>query len=599
KGRFESVSDYSVVVVRIPDDKDGEDEHNFAKVSVKMIGEIIGDTEDDKKCNNGGNTKAEGRAKADVDVKVDGGAKVDEGVRDGGGAGSSSTAGAGRNNEIDLEEQLRSPAAWAGTSKKIDLEDRIASPRTDGGKGIKDLNPPKSDSSKGKEEIEEGKNRRETTPPGNEENLIVNDAEISEDPYKNEDTGKASKEIVTNLLAELKSLSEEGNLSGERVSVSPGVATDCEEKGDSTDQEKWALVTGNGGKTSPAREVESCHSPNGFQLLRDLQEEGEISDDDSSQSDTAEETLDVALEKNPQGGDVVGLTGQTRRPANGGSKTSNQKQNTVVRGRGRGSKRHTVKARDLVDVHLVSTSAQIITLWVKYKESGDTFLCSFVYAFNKANERRELWREMEIIGRSVGQNPWIIQGDFNVALTSQEQSGSMNNGVDRNAIKDFQDVSPPLFHSRAALGKLQEKLKALKMEMRGLNRDLYGDLPERVKMAYEDLCAKQTEAMESPQTSTFEAASDAWEHWHHISGIEEQFYYQKSRVQWLGLGDRNSRFFHKVTQSRNIGNTIRRIVTNDGEILTTPSEIKREAVDHFKTFLNGSHQVEMRTTHEE
>ncbi|KAF3520497.1 hypothetical protein DY000_02059589 [Brassica cretica] len=26
KGRFESVSDYSVVVVRIPDDKDGEDE---------------------------------------------------------------------------------------------------------------------------------------------------------------------------------------------------------------------------------------------------------------------------------------------------------------------------------------------------------------------------------------------------------------------------------------------------------------------------------------------------------------------------------------------------------------------------------------------
>ncbi|KAF3518540.1 hypothetical protein DY000_02063577 [Brassica cretica] len=381
-----------------------------------MIGEIIGDTEDDKKCNNGGNKKAEGRAKADVNVKVDGGAKVDEGVRDGGGAGSSSTAGAGRNNEIDLEEQLRSPAAWAGTSKKIDLEDRIASPRTDGGKGIKDLNPPKSDSSKGKEEIEEGKvsyssalvagssmanislefvvedgvaeveipeelfegsgthqgkdprliafdacsrwghretdcqaqNRRETTPPGNEENLIVNDAEISEDPYKNEDTGKASKEIVTNLLAELKSLSEEGNLSGERVSVSPGVATDCEEKGDSTDQEKWALVTGNGGKTSPAREVESCHSPNGFQLLRDLQEEGEISDDDSSRSDTAEETLDVALEKNPQGGDVVGLTGQTRRPANGGSKTSTQKQNTVVRGRGRGSKRHTVKARDLV-----------------------------------------------------------------------------------------------------------------------------------------------------------------------------------------------------------------------------------------------------------
>ncbi|KAG2250693.1 hypothetical protein Bca52824_080829 [Brassica carinata] len=105
------------------------------------------------------------------------------------------------------------------------------------------------------------------------------------------------------------------------------------------------------------------------------------------------------------------------------------------------------------------------------------------------------------------------------------------------AVSRVCNETAPLFHSRSALRRFQDKLKALKSEM--------------VKQAYNELCAKQTEAMQNPQTSTFEAASDAWEHWHHISGIEEQFYYQKSRVQWLGLGDRNSRFFHKVTQSRN------------------------------------------------
>lgn len=62
--------------------------------------------------------------------------------------------------------------------------------------------------------------------------------------------------------------------------------------------------------------------------------------------------------------------------------------------------------------------------------------------------------------------------------------------------------------------------------MRSLNRDLYGDLPGRVKLAYEELCARQTEAMQNPQASNFEDASDAWEHWHHISGIEEKFFYQ-------------------------------------------------------------------------
>ena len=59
-------------------------------------------------------------------------------------------------------------------------------------------------------------------------------------------------------------------------------------------------------------------------------------------------------------------------------------------------------------------------------------------------------------------------------------------------------------------------------------------------------------------------------------------------MQWLGLGDRNSRFFHKVTQSRNVRNTIRRIVTEDGRILTSPSDIKLEGAAHFENFLNGS-----------
>ncbi|KAF2548880.1 hypothetical protein F2Q70_00020395 [Brassica cretica] len=124
----------------------------------------------------------------------------------------------------------------------------------------------------------------------------------------------------------------------------------------------------------------------------------------------------------------------------------------------------------------------------------------------------------------------------------------------------------PLYHSLSDLQIFQDKLKGLKFEMCGLNRDIlsdidsvvtdfdpnnmFGDLPGRVKQAYDDLCVKHTEVMQNPQKSTFEEFSDAWEHWHHTLSIEEQFYYQMSRVQWLGLGDRNSQFFYKVTHSR-------------------------------------------------
>lgn len=80
----------------------------------------------------------------------------------------------------------------------------------------------------------------------------------------------------------------------------------------------------------------------------------------------------------------------------------------------------------------------------------------------------------------------------------------------------------PLYHSLSALQIFQDKLKGLKSEMCGLNRDMFGDLPGRVKQAYDDLCVKHTEVMQNPQKSTFEEISDAWEHWHHTLSIEDQ-----------------------------------------------------------------------------
>lgn len=86
---------------------------------------------------------------------------------------------------------------------------------------------------------------------------------------------------------------------------------------------------------------------------------------------------------------------------------------------------------------------------------------------------------------------------------------------------------PPLHHSRLALKIFHSKLKGLKSALRELNMTMSGDIPTRVKQALEELCLKQTVATEFPSLEAFEEVSAAWEHWHHISGIEEQFYFQK------------------------------------------------------------------------
>lgn len=95
---------------------------------------------------------------------------------------------------------------------------------------------------------------------------------------------------------------------------------------------------------------------------------------------------------------------------------------------------------DDVEVCPVSSSMQMVTVWVRYKATGDTFLSFFIYASNSATERKELWGELESIGRQVADNPWIIQGDFNVALSPEEHSRFQESRMDMNAIKDFQDM---------------------------------------------------------------------------------------------------------------------------------------------------------------
>ncbi|KAH0939050.1 LOW QUALITY PROTEIN: hypothetical protein HID58_006511, partial [Brassica napus] len=97
---------------------------------------------------------------------------------------------------------------------------------------------------------------------------------------------------------------------------------------------------------------------------------------------------------------------------------------------------------DDVEVVHVSSSAQMITCWVRYKSSCDFFLNSFVYGFNGASERRDLWQEMEMISNSVVGNtyPWILQGDFNVALSMEEHSRATTTGGDRRSISEFQEA---------------------------------------------------------------------------------------------------------------------------------------------------------------
>ncbi|OMO91045.1 Endonuclease/exonuclease/phosphatase [Corchorus capsularis] len=64
--------------------------------------------------------------------------------------------------------------------------------------------------------------------------------------------------------------------------------------------------------------------------------------------------------------------------------------------------------------------------------------------------------------------------------------------------------------------------------------------------------------------------------------MEERFWHQRSRLNWIMYGDRNTRFFHSTTVQRRRRNSISRIKNNDGVWLTEKDDIRGFIVESYK-----------------
>nr|XP_027081023.1 uncharacterized protein LOC113703745 [Coffea arabica] len=76
---------------------------------------------------------------------------------------------------------------------------------------------------------------------------------------------------------------------------------------------------------------------------------------------------------------------------------------------------------------------------------------------------------------------------------------------------------------------------------------------------------------------------------------EEMFWSQKSRVQWLKEGDRNTHFFHSSVKGRRQRNKLHRLLRENGDWTNSEEEIGEEVVSHYKDLFcsKGTEQVDM------
>lgn len=95
----------------------------------------------------------------------------------------------------------------------------------------------------------------------------------------------------------------------------------------------------------------------------------------------------------------------------------------------------------------------------------------------------------------------------------------------------------------------------------------------------------QVEALQSPTAELFEKEKQLHDKWEFLRAIEEAYFRQKSRINWLREGDLNTSYFHRIWKVRTAVNAIRSFLLPSGVLITDPIAMGELAIAHFQSIL--------------
>ncbi|KAH7866207.1 hypothetical protein Vadar_017075 [Vaccinium darrowii] len=296
----------------------------------------------------------------------------------------------------------------------------------------------------------------------------------------------------------------------------------------------------------------------------------------------------------------------------------------------------------VLSLSVLSQSTQGIHCLVQTLSGDIKFMATFVYGSNLYLQRQKLWQDLTNWNCS---DPWIVLGDFNATRFQTEKIGGdqlwpshledFNKCIVSNELEDLRYIPvvnllgltnkptlitllpkltefllmsngsrptlvpmlifPPLkIWRRVIIGNpmfvVCEKLKLLQLEMKKLNTREFSDITKRTMAARQQLDQIQRELGIDPTNSSKQALErDLCKQYLSLSRAEESFAKQKSRIQWLKLGDQcTSYFFKSISQNRN-RNKINSLALPNGTITNDPIEVRSTFVDFYTSLLGTVH----------
>lgn len=132
---------------------------------------------------------------------------------------------------------------------------------------------------------------------------------------------------------------------------------------------------------------------------------------------------------------------------------------------------------------------------------------------------------------------------------------------------------------------LSVKLKELKGELKRLNKENFSKIQKRVSETNNLFNDAHVLSLQQPNSVNFAAEKKILAKLNLLKRVEEEYFRQLSRINWLKSGDLNTSYFHKVAKARKAFNSITIMIGLNGFEATSPEAIGNLAVAHFHTIL--------------
>nr|GEU89064.1 hypothetical protein [Tanacetum cinerariifolium] len=214
----------------------------------------------------------------------------------------------------------------------------------------------------------------------------------------------------------------------------------------------------------------------------------------------------------------------------------------------------------------------------------------------------------------VGNNAWLMMGDMNVTLSLNEHSaGSSCMSSDMNDFKDcinyieMKDIaSSGLFFTwtkNLSKDKTESSTRALKKLDRIMRNEEFidkdlkiltwkdGNIFDKVNCLKMQLKDVQLRIDKDPYDKDLrnEERKCLSEY---VEAIKDKnkLLYQKGKIKWLSVGDRNNAYFHRVLKSKNHKNRINSIRDGKGN-LYQGKDVADQFMNHFQAFLRNTRTV--------